>query len=327
MPVWASAFASASKAVRTVVSTSRGRLVTLVGALAALAMLTPAAQAGSRIHKLSSCTDAYAFYAPGAGSLTEFRTGLLCLINQARKAERLPSLKASSQLQSVAQAQSNKFLRTGGASHGSSLSDISKRFAKVGYHAAAYNEAFDNLGEGATPYLFLAHMLDHDSIPCTEILDPRFREIGIGASTGSIGVDTLALELGLRAGQRQPATDTGPQRSCPHKIPAPIVSGMPVAPARPPAAAGDVVTLGLKCAARVACVLTSTLKLPDAHAEAESGTVTIPRGKSVIVSYTFSGGAVEAELAAAEPNVTLEIDVTGPVPYAGTITGPLAGKT
>jgi uncharacterized protein YkwD len=299
----------------------------LAASFAALAVLAPSANAGSSIRKLSPCADAYAFYAPGADSLTEFRTGMLCLINEARGAEGLPSLKASKQLQGVAQAQSNKFMRTGAASHGSSLTDISKRFAKAGYHAAAYNEAFDDLGEGATPYLFLANMLDHNSIPCTEILDPRFREVGIGASTGSIGVDTLALEFGLRAGQRQPSTNTKPQQSCPHEIPQPLVSGQPVVPgAAAPKAAGDVVTLGLKCEARVACVLTSTLKLPDAHAEAESGTITIPSHKSATVSYTFSEGAVQSELAASEPNVTLDIDVTGPVPYTGTITGPLEGK-
>lgn len=299
----------------------------LAAAFAALALLAPVAKGGSSIRKLSSCTDAYAFYAPGANSLTEFRTGLLCLINEARGAEGLPSLKASTQLQGVAQAQSNKFLRTGAASHGSSLSDITKRFAKAGYHAAAYNEAFDDLGEGSTPYLFLANMLDHDSIPCTEILDPRFREVGIGAATGSIGVDTLALEFGLRAGQRQPSTNTKPQQSCPHQVPPPLVSGMPVVPgSAAPKAAGEVVTLGLKCTARATCVLTSTLKLPDADAEAESGTITIPSGEAETVSYTFTGDAVQTELAAPEPSVTLDVDVTGPVPYAGTITGPLTGN-
>ena len=35
---------------------------------------------------------------------------------------------------------------------------------KVGYHPAAYDEAFDDLGEGATPYLFLSHMLGEASI-------------------------------------------------------------------------------------------------------------------------------------------------------------------
>jgi uncharacterized protein YkwD len=296
----------------------------LTVAAASLAVFAPIAQGGSSIHKLSSCTDGYAFYAPGAGSLGEFRTGLLCLINEARGAEGLPALKPSAQLEKVAEAQSSKFLRTGGASHGASLSDISKRFAKVGYRAAAYNEAFDDLGEGATPYLFLAHMLDHDSIPCTEILDPRFREIGIGASTGSVGVDTLALEFGLRQGQSQPSTKTAPQDSCPHEIPPPVVTGMPVLPGQhAPTASGEVVTLRLKCAAREPCVLTSTLKLPDAHATAESGKVTIPAGKSQTISYTFAGEAVKAELAASEPQVTLDVDVTGPVAYTGTIGGPL----
>jgi uncharacterized protein YkwD len=299
----------------------------IAAALAALALAVFAAVAegGSPTGKLGSCVNSYEFFARGTGSVKDFRAALLCLINEARASQKLPALKRSARLERVAQAQSNTFARTGSGSHGNSLSDIAARFEQVGYRPAAYDEAFDDLDEGATPYLFLSHMLGGASIPCSEIFDPRFRDVGIGATVAGVGVDTLALEFGLRAGQRQPSNNARPSQTCPHKTPAPIVSGMPVVGARPaPTANGSTISLGLHCTARVSCALTSTLTLPDAHASADSGSVTIPAGASKTVTYTFTQAAVTAELAAANPNVSLSIDVTAPVAYAGTISGPLS---
>ena len=200
-----------------------------------------------------------------------------------------------------------------------SLSDIAARFVKAGYHPAAYNEGFDVLDEGATPYLFLSSILGRAGVPCSEILDPRFRDLGIGATVAGAGVDTLALELGLRVGQRQPSGNTGPATTCPHKPPAPVVTGMPVVPAgAAPTAAGAAVTLRLRCAAHATCTLTSTLSLPDAGASADSGTVTIPAGATRTISYTFAGNAVSAERSSPNPHVSLRIRVTAPVPYSGT---------
>jgi uncharacterized protein YkwD len=299
-------------------------IATAVAALA-LGLFATAAEGGARTGKLGTCANSYEFFAHGTGSVKDFRAALLCLISEARASQKLPALKRSAQLERVAQAQSNKFARTGSGSHGTSLSDIAARFVKVGYHPAAYDEAFDDLSEGATPYLFLSHMLAKASIPCSEIFDPRFRDIGIGATVAAAGVDTLALEFGLRAGRRQPSNNTRPSETCPHKTPAPIVSGMPVVPASPPPAAnGSSVTLGLRCTARVPCVLTSTLMLPDAQSSADGGSVTIPAGASKTITYTFSETAVATELAAANPSVSLSLDVTAPAPYAGTISGPLS---
>ncbi|MGO9889494.1 MAG: CAP domain-containing protein [Solirubrobacteraceae bacterium] len=297
----------------------------IAAALAALtlAAFASVAEGGGRIGKLGSCANEYEFFAQGTGSVTNFRAALLCLINEARASQKLPALKRSAQLERVGQAQSNTFARTGSASHGSSLSDIAARFIKVGYHPAAYDEAFDDLAEGATPYLFLSDMLGHASIPCSEIFDPRFRDVGIGATVAGAGIDTLALEFGLRAGQRQPSSNARPSETCPHKVPTPIVSGMPVVGAAAPTANVSTVSLGLHCTARLSCVLTSTLTLPDAHASADSGSITIPAGATKAITYTFTQSAVAAELAATEPNVSLSIDVTAPVPYSGTISGPL----
>jgi hypothetical protein len=149
--------------------------------------------------------------------------------------------------------------------------------------------------------------------------------VGIGATVAEAGVDTLALELGLRVGKRSPSSNTRPAASCPHKPPAPIVTGMPVVPGgSTPTATGATVSLRLRCAARAACTLTSTLTLPDAHASADSGTVKIAAGAVKTISYSFTADAVSAELAAQNPSVSLRILVTAPVPYSGTITGPLS---
>jgi hypothetical protein len=292
---------------------------------AALTIFTAAAHGGARIGRLGTCSNSYEFFAHGTGSVTDFRASLLCLINEARKSQHLPPLKRSARLERVAQAQSNKFARTGSASHGHSLSDIAARFVKAGYHPAAYNEGFDVLEEGATPYLFLSSILGRAGVPCSEILDPRFRDLGIGATVAGAGVDTLALELGLRVGQRSPSQNTRPAASCPHKPPAPVVTGMPVVPGgSTPTAAGSTVNLRLRCTARVACTLTSTLTLPDARASAESGTVKIAAGAVKTISYTFAGNAVSAEQSSPNPHVSLRINVTAPVPYSGTISGPLS---
>jgi cysteine-rich secretory family protein len=123
--------------------------------------------------------------------------------------------------------------------------------------------------------------------------------------------------------QRQPSGNARPSETRPHKVPTPIVSGMPVVGTVAPSANGSTVSLGLRCTGRLSCVLTSTLTLPDAHASADSGSVTIPAGAARTITYTYTQSAVTAERAAPDPNVSLSIDVTAPVPYAGTISGPL----
>jgi hypothetical protein len=293
-----------------------------------LTVFAAVAHGGARIGKLGTCPNSYEFLARGTGSVTDFRASLVCLINEARKSQHLPALRRSAQLERVAQAQSNKFARTGSAGHGGSLSDIAARFVKAGYHPAAYDQAFAVLGEGATPYLFLSSMLGRAGVPCSEILDPRFRDVGIKATVSAAGFDSLALELGLRAGQRPPSRNARPSASCPHKPPAPVVTGKPVIPGSTiPTAAGSTVKLRLHCAARDACALASTLTLPDARASAESGPVRIPAGASKAISYTFTANATKIELAARNPTVSLSVRVTAPVPYSGTIVGPLTRRS
>jgi uncharacterized protein YkwD len=282
---------------------------------------------GSRIHSVSSCPNSYMILGPSQASEKQFQAAMLCLVNAVRKAEKLPAFKLSAPLTEVAQAQSDKFARTGGASHGSSITDIAKRFEAKGYRPAAYDEGFDDLPTGATPYWFVSHILSQRHLPCTQIFDPRFRDFGV-ASTGVVSqgsttpvIFTLAMEFGLRAGQHQPSSNTQVAASCPHNIPAPVVTGLPVKFSSAPAPSGGTVTVALKCAAKVACVLTATATLPDAGkvTVATASPVTIPAGKSASIPFAFTPAQVTQELKSRFPIVSVDEHITAPVQYDNTI--------
>ena len=193
------------------------RLAAALAVLSCLLISASATQAGKPISKLATCPGSDVAYAPE--TIAQFRSSLLCLINAARKSQHLPALKRNSKLESVAQAQSK-----GNGGHGKTLAEIGKRFERKGYKPAAYNEAFSFLDMPAvpTPYAFLRSMMATKSVPCTEVLDPRFRDIGVDASLNDSGLfTTVALEFGLKRGAKQPSTDYSKALSCPHKVPAP----------------------------------------------------------------------------------------------------------
>lgn len=300
------------------------RLVTLVIA-AALLLPTAAAHAGAPIKKLGTCSDSYLFYSASA-SKVGFRAAIVCLVNAARKAERLPALKPDARLASVAQSQSDKFARTGSGSHGRTLAEIGKRFERKGYRPAAYNEAFSFVTAPGAPYLLLAEMMRQKTVPCSEILDPRFRDIGVGVSTDPTGsITTLALEFGLKRGAKQPSNDYSKSLSCPHKVPVPILDGPPIAGAQPiPTAHGDTVSAGLHCTANVDCVLTATLQLAHNGATAATpGPVTIPAGTAATLTFSFDPAAIQDELAQQAPGIQLTFTTSKPVAYSDVFDGPL----
>jgi Cysteine-rich secretory protein family len=281
---------------------------------------------GSRIHSVSSCPNSYVMLGPSAAAEKQFQATMLCLVNAVRTAEKLPALKLSKPLDEVANAQSDKFAQTGGASHGSSITDIAKRFEAKGYRPAAYDEGFDDLPTGATPYWFVSHMLSRHGLPCTQIFDPRFRDFGV-ASTGVVNrgsplpfIFTLAMEFGRRAGQRQPSSNTHVAGTCPHNIPAPVVTGLPVKFASTPAPSGGTVGIRLSCNAKLPCTLTATMTLPDAKASATTpSAVTIPAHKALTISFTFTPAQVQQEQGSKLPIATLVEHNTAPLAYENKI--------
>jgi uncharacterized protein YkwD len=290
----------------------------------AVGMLLGAASAfgGSSIHPAPACPNAYVVVGPSAAAQKQFRATMLCLINAVRQAERLPALKLANPLDEVATAQADKFARTGTASHGSSITDIAKRFVAKGYHPAAYDEGFDYLPTGATPYWFISDILSRRGLPCTQVLDPRFRDFGV-ASGGGVTKDnpvpfiaTLAMEFGLRAGQRQPSSNTRPAASCPHNIPAPVVKGLPVQDISAPAPSGGTLGITVKCAVKVPCTLTASMTLPDVKATVTTpGPVTISAGRSQLITFTFTPAQVQQEEQRANPVADVVEHITAPVIY------------
>ena len=279
--------------------------------------------AGAPIAKAPVCENSYLYFMPPAAR-ADFRAALLCLLNGVRKAQGLPALRRAGPLETVGQAQSDKFAETGSGGHGKSLTDITKRFAKKGYKAAAYNEGFAFLSAGASPYALLADMVGHLGVPCTEIFDPRWRDVGIGVSESDGGaVTTLALEFGRRVGTSQPSSNTKAAATCGHKVPAPIAQGPVVDGRGDPAATATSVTATLACVAKAPCAFTATASLPDAKATAPAQTLTIPAGKTLDVVFPFDAAALTAARAAARPQVSIALKVTAPARYVDTLTAPL----
>jgi uncharacterized protein YkwD len=279
--------------------------------------------AGAPIAKAPVCENSYLYFIPPFAR-ADFRAALLCLLNGARKAQGLPALRRAAPLETVGQSQSDKFAATGSGSHGKTLTEITRRFAKKGYKAAAYNEGFAVLNAGASPYAFLADMVKRAGVPCTEIFDPRFRDVGIGVSTGGGGsVTTLALELGRRVGTSQPSSNTKATATCGHKVPAPVVDGPVVEGRGNPASGPTSVTATLACVAKAPCAFTATASLPDARATSPAQQLTIAAGQTMDVVFGFDAAALTAARAAAQPKLAIALKVSAPAQYADTLTAPL----
>lgn len=298
----------------------------LFAALVAALVLAPAAQAGAPVKKLPSCGHAYLFPFSNSSPKADFRDGVLCLINAVRKSQHLPALKRDAKLESVAQSQSDKFAKTGRANHGKTLADIGKRMQQKGYKPAAYNEAFSLVNAPGSPYGLLVAMMREKQVPCSEILDPRFRDVGVGFSLDPTGsFTTLALEFGLKRGAKQPSNDYSKAQSCPHKVPAPLLTAPPIDGADPlPTASGDTVKAGLRCIGRLDCEVTANLTLDHVKATSKpAAPVTIPAGQSVTLWFTFDPAAIQSELGSQQPSVTLHFTVTKPTQYSDVLNGPL----
>jgi hypothetical protein len=293
---------------------------TLALTLAAITFATVPAVAGAPIRKAPGCPNSYLVYSPQ--NVNQFRAAMLCLVNAVRKTQHLPALKRNAKLESVAQAQSK-----GSGGHGKTLAEIGKRFQKKGYKPAAYNEGFTFLDKprAPTPYGFIAEAMSHQTVPCSEILDPRFRDLGVGISEVSGAFYNMTLEFGLKQGAKQPSTDYTKAASCPHKLPAPVFTTLPVDAGDLPKASGGTVTAGLMCSARSECVIDSA-KLTLFHAKVSSelaAPVTIAAGQKGALTFQFDPAAVESELGSSTPAITLAFSVAKPAQYDDLFDGPL----
>jgi hypothetical protein len=293
-------------------------LAGVVGAAAAPAL------GGSAIKHVPTCKNSYLLYGPGTDR-DDWRTAFLCLLNGARKAQHLPALKESKVLDGIGQAQSDKFQRTGSGSHGKSVTEIGKRMSRKGYRPAAYDEAFGILDTYPSPYSALYAMVRKHGLPCSQLFDPRMRDVGIGISHGGF-VGTATLEFGLRAGSKQPSTNTLPQKTCGHPIPKPAVEGPVVQPRSGTFTDDTTVSFTVACTANTTCKFTATATLASAKAS-DRHEFTIKPHTSPKLTFTFDADDLSKELAAKRPGIRFSIDVKAPAQYKNSFDLPIAANT
>jgi hypothetical protein len=91
-----------------------------------------------------------------------------------------------------------------------------------------------------------------------------------------------------------------------------------------PTATGDTVKAGLRCIGKLDCEISQELTLDHANVTSKlPSSVTIPAGQSLTLSFTFDPAAVQSELSAAQPSVTLRFTVAKPSQYSDVLNGPL----
>jgi uncharacterized protein YkwD len=143
------------------------------------------------------------------------RAAVLCLVNQERAAHGLPRLRASSALTRSAQSWSDEMVAHETFSHGS---DATARIARAGYHWATAGE---NIASGFATARAVMRAWMSDTGHCQNILNPKFRDIGIGINGHSMvggprGAATWTQDFGLRLSEAPRSSNWGPAIGCPY---------------------------------------------------------------------------------------------------------------
>lgn len=291
----------------------------LVVALLALTVLAPAAQAGKRISKRPDCADQTIAYSKK--NAARYRAAVLCLMSFVRVNQGLNELSESGDLQQAGQGWANHLGKTGGTTHGKTVAEIPKRIAKAGYKAQALNEG---LGLGApsdSPYALVDNMMT--DYACTEILDPRFRDAGVGVNLGKLkgfgrGIHVV-VEFGLKQGAKQPSHKTGPAKSCGHALPELTVKTSPATPLPvSPKVTADSVVIAIGCSAKTACTFDATVKLAHEGATSTQHVDGLEPNASKEVTFPFDSAALKAEKQNAHPGIDLKIHSTAPYDFTDT---------
>jgi len=143
------------------------------------------------------------------------RSAVLCLVNQRRGSRGLPLLHASARLDTSAQNWTNAMVATGNFTHGSNFAG---RFAAVGYY---WQYAGENIATGyRTPRDVVSAWMASTG-HCENILDPHYRDIGIGENPRPVGsfathAASWTQDFGLLMSQSPPSGNTGPMNGCPY---------------------------------------------------------------------------------------------------------------
>ncbi len=142
------------------------------------------------------------------------RTAVLCLLNRDRHARGLPRLIESSALDDSAQHWATYLVATHQFTHGTNFAG---RLSAAGYR---WQTAGENIatGYGTARGVVAAWMASPDH--CRNILDPSFRNIGVGEAPvyvrGLPGAATWVTDFGRRMSQPPASNRWGPSDGCPY---------------------------------------------------------------------------------------------------------------
>jgi uncharacterized protein YkwD len=158
------------------------RLLPALGA--ALALLVLAAAPAS-----AACVNAG--LVPGTGPVGEVREATLCLINAQRKSRGLRRLRSNAALQRAAQRHSEDMVRRGYFAHVSrNGDDLVDRIRRAGWRPRGSWSAGENIAWGGLwlgdPRSIVSSWM-HSPGHRANILNRRFREIGVGVAPGVPG--------------------------------------------------------------------------------------------------------------------------------------------
>jgi uncharacterized protein YkwD len=143
------------------------------------------------------------------------RAALLCLVNRERAAHGLPRLVLDRRLNHSAQGWTDTMVATDTFSHGA---DFASRITAAGFRWSAAGE---NIATGfPTARAVLAAWMASPG-HCRNILDPAYRDIGIGISRHPIpgwasGPSTWTEDFALPVGARAPSGNWRPADGCPY---------------------------------------------------------------------------------------------------------------
>jgi uncharacterized protein YkwD len=143
------------------------------------------------------------------------RGAVLCLINDARAAHKLPELRQSGPLDAAAQIWNRTMVSADIFAHSTSLG---QRVTNAG---VVWRTLGENIATGfPTPRgVVRAWMASRDH--CQNILDPTYRLLGIGLSVPAVRgyanrVGTWTTDFALPMGRTAPSHNWGPFKGCPY---------------------------------------------------------------------------------------------------------------
>jgi uncharacterized protein YkwD len=179
-------------------------------AAVAVAVLVPASASAARS---KGCANANR--RATASNAAAMRTAVLCLVNRQRTSRHLPPLHSSARLNHSAQGWTRHMVAVGVFSHGANFAG---RISAAGYH---WSVAGENIATGyATPRAVVTGWM-HSRGHCHNILDPRFRDLGVGVVARPVrpygsGGATWTQDFALALGARAPSGNFRPAAGCPY---------------------------------------------------------------------------------------------------------------